>query len=129
MNKTDKLLTERSVGRKKNSLSLGCLKAQPFRCAASLLFTSTAESTGGHFKQGSKAQTRDEGLVIVSAAQLKARNCQDLILSPAPGLMEHVRAKVRYPDPSLGSAQMASRPPFDRHSGTISLRWSSWRKH
>ena len=75
-----------------------------------LLFTSTVVATGSHFKQGSKARMRDKGLVIVSAAGLRARNCQDLILSPAPGLMEHVRAKVCCPGPSLGSVQMASRP-------------------
>lgn len=114
------------ICRKKNNNSCHCTA---LLAAASLLFTYSVVATGGHFKQTSKAQMRDKGLVIVSVAGLWARNCQDLILSTAPGLMEHVRAKVCCPGPSLGSVQMASRLSPDRHSGTISLRWSSWGKH
>ena len=91
----------------------GALESSALVSAAPLLFTSTVVATGSHFKQGSKARMRDKGLVIVSAAGLWAKNCQDLILSPAPlralGLMEHVRAKVCLAGPSLGSFQTACR--------------------
>lgn len=60
---------ERSVG-KATILVIGLFESLVLLAAASLLFTSTVVATGSHFKQGSKARTRDKGLVIVSVAGL-----------------------------------------------------------